>query len=174
MTTERRAAGELRAAGRRLVGYAARFGTEADIAGLFRETIRAGAFKRSLATAGDILALVDHDASALLARTRSGTLRLAEDGQGLAFEIDLPSTRLADDLLALAERGDLGGASFAFTVPKGGERWQGRSRELLDVDLIEVSVVQAWPAYPDTAVAARMASRQGLALRLARLRTDFL
>jgi uncharacterized protein len=52
----------------------------------------------------------------VLARTRSGTLRLAEDSKGLAFDLDVPNTSFGRDVLELAERGDIGGASFAFTV----------------------------------------------------------
>ncbi len=150
---ERRYVTEIRAAGRKLEGYAATFGTEARIAD-FSEIIMPGAFASSL-TGRDVLALVDHDPSKLLARTRSRSLRLAEDSKGLSFEIDLPDTSLGRDVLALAERGDLGGMSFGFTVAKDGERWQGRRRELRSVVLHEVSVVSAWPAYSGTVVAAR-------------------
>ncbi len=154
---ERRTFAEFRAKGRRLEGYAAKFGNEARI-GPFVETIASGAFAASLASGADILALADHDAKAVLGRTRSGSLKLSEDETGLAFELDLPATRTADDLLALAERGDLGGMSFAFTVPKGGDIWKGQRRELRSVNLHEISVVSAWPAYPDTEVTARSRS----------------
>ena len=79
---ERRAITELRAAGRKLEGYAARFNVEARI-GDFTEVIRSGAFAGSLAVGRDILALVDHDRTRVLARTRSGNLWLSEDSCGL-------------------------------------------------------------------------------------------
>ena len=155
MTIERRAlAAELRAKGRRLEGYAATFGTEARI-GDFTETIAPGAFRASLATGRDILALVDHDQARMLARTRSGTLRLSEDSRGLAFDLDVPATTAGNDVLALAERGDLGGMSFAFTVDKAGEDWRGDARTLRSVTLHEISAVAAWPAYDGTIVHAR-------------------
>lgn len=155
MTIERRAAAaEIRAAGRKLEGYAATFGSEARI-GSFVETVAAGAFRATLADGGDKLALVDHDPGRLLARTKSGTLRLAEDSRGLHFSLDVPPTQLGNDVLALAERGDLGGMSFAFRARPDGERWSGNRRELRSVDLAEVSVVLAWPAYPDTTIATR-------------------
>jgi uncharacterized protein len=150
---EIRAAAEVRQAGRRLEGYAATFGTPARI-GTFTETVRAGAFRASLASGVDVLGLVDHDPSRLLARTKSGTLRLAEDGRGLRFDLDLPETTLGRDVLALAERGDLGGMSFGFRVKD--EAWPTRERrELRAVELIEISVVHAHPAYQGTSVAAR-------------------
>jgi HK97 family phage prohead protease len=94
----------------------------------------------------------------VLGRRSSGTLRLAEDRQGLSFEIDLPPTQAARDLLVSVERGDVRGASFAFTVPDGGDTWnkQGEQmvRELRDIDLHEITIT-AQPAYQDTSVARR-------------------
>jgi HK97 family phage prohead protease len=165
---ERRAAAEIRRDGRRLEGYAAVFNVEARVAD-FVETVAPGAFTASLADGRDILALVDHDARAVLARTRSGTLRLAEDSRGLAFSLDVPDTQPGRDALALAERGDLGGASFGFRIPKGGERWDGNRRTLARVELLEISVVSSFPAYAETSVSARSrdaAERARLALRV--------
>jgi uncharacterized protein len=56
-------------------------------------------------------------------------------------------------VLALAERADLGGMSFAF-VPLD-EHWDDDRRELRSDDLKEISVVSAWPAYERTEVSAR-------------------
>lgn len=151
---ETRTTVEMRAEGRKLVGWAATFNQETRIAD-FRETIRPGAFKASLATGKDILALVDHDSGKVLARTKSGSLRLSEDDRGLRFEIDVPDTSAGRDVLALAARSDLGGMSFGFTVDKDGEHWNGDQRELRSVTLHEVSVVNAWPAYGGTSVSVR-------------------
>ena len=152
--TEYRAFVELRTRERHLEGYAARFGVEARIRD-FIEVIKTGAFSETLSSKRDILALVDHDSTRVLARTRSGNLKLAEDSQGLQFDLSLPATQAGNDVLALAERGDLGGMSFGFTVTKDGERWDGNRRELRSVNLVEISVVSAWPAYPETSVNAR-------------------
>ena len=165
---ERRAVSELRVAGRRLEGYAARFDEPANIGG-FSETIRPGAFSDSLRDGRDVLALMDHDPTRVLARSRSGTLRLNEDGTGLGFSLDVPDTQAGRDALALAERGDLGGMSFGFSVRPGGERWEGRSRELQSVVLHEVSVVQAFPAYDGTSIAARARMDDATRLKLALL-----
>ena len=151
---ERRRAADLSVApGRKLVGYAAVFGQGTRISD-FTEVIKPGAFAASL-KGRDILALVDHDPARLLARTKSGTLRLEEDSKGLRFELDVPDTTEGRDLLALAERGDLGGMSFGFTVARSGERWDGKKRELRAVTLHEISVVHAWPAYEGTTVEPR-------------------
>lgn len=157
MTVEKRIATEVRAEGRKLTGYAATFNQETRISD-FHEKIAPGAFAASLRSNPDILALVDHDPSRVLARTKSGTLRLSEDERGLKFEIDIPETSAGRDVLALAMRGDLGGMSFGFTVPEGGDSWQGDKRELRSVTLHEISVVQSFPAYGGTSVQAR--SRQ--------------
>jgi len=167
LAVERRSFSEVRSNGRRLEGYAATFGSEARI-GAFVETIAPGAFTEALA--GDVLALLDHNPGLVLGRTRSGTLRLAEDSRGLSFSLDVPETQAGRDVLALAERGDLGGMSFGFVVPKGGEDWSGERRTLRRVGLKEVSVVSAWPAYPDTELALRAArAAQGADARQRRL-----
>lgn len=160
---EKRCSIELRARGRRLEGYIATFGTEARI-GDFTEVIQPGAFRASLADGRDIIAMVDHDAGRVLGRTRSGTLMLEENGNGLAFDLSVPPTTLGNDVLALAERGDLGGASFGFTAVE--DRWKGDHRTLVRVNLLEVSIVSSWPAYPGTSVIAR--SRPPVRLSLAR------
>jgi HK97 family phage prohead protease len=129
-----------------------------DLGG-FTEIIRPGAFKRTLAANdSDPLALVHHMPHLVLGRTSAGTLRLSEDARGLAFEVDLPETQAARDLLVSVERGDIRGASFAFTVPSGGDHWEQRggqvTRELRDVDLYEITITPS-PAYLDTSVARR-------------------
>ena len=152
--TERRAAAALHVAGRRLAGYAATFNSPAQI-GDFTEVVRPGAFRASLADpARDCLMLVDHDPGRLLGRASSGTLRLAEDARGLAFELDLPDTTLGRDVLTLVQRGDVGGCSFGFRVQD--EAWpKPGQRELRAVDLLEISCVHAWPAYGETTISAR-------------------
>lgn len=158
--TERRAAIELRAAGKdKLVGYAATFNAPSRDLGGFTEYVRPGAFKRSLASGADVVALVGHNSSLILGRRGAGTLHLSEDAKGLRFEIDVPPTQAGRDIMISVERGDVAGASFAFMVPESrGQRWDFNAkpviRELLDVDLMDVTVC-ANPAYEDTSVALR-------------------
>ena len=149
---ERRGVTGLTASGRTLSGYVATFGTEARIGG-FTERIAPGAFKASLASGRDILALLDHKPDSLLGRTSSGTLKLSEDAKGLRFDLQLPDTQHGRDLIALAERRDLGGMSFGFVATD--EAWAGDTRELRAVDLHEISVVQSWPAYSQTEISLR-------------------
>jgi HK97 family phage prohead protease len=162
MTIERRVAIELRAGGTakapRLAGYAAVYNSPSQDLGGFTEIVKPGAFTRTLTSARDPLALVQHMPQLVLGRRSAGTLRLQEDQRGLAFEIDVPDTTAARDLLVSVERGDVRGASFAFSTPAGGDRWEVRGdkvvRELVDVDLHEITIT-AQPAYLDTSVARR-------------------
>ena len=148
-----RSSTELRAAGRRLHGLAAPFNVAVPV-GAYQERIAPGAFTATLASGRDALALLDHDPTRLLARTGNGTLRLTEDASGLAFELDVPNTTLGADVLAMAEAGLLGGVSVGFRVSKDGETRTATTRTLLALDLVEISIVQAFPAYP-TSVQAR-------------------
>ncbi len=152
---EKRFLSEIRTVqGRTLEGYAAVFNNPADI-GDFTETIAPGAFRQALQDNKDILALVDHDSARVIGRTRSGSLKLSEDSHGLKYTIDVPNTQDGNDILELARRGDLGGMSFGFTIPENGETWDGKTRTLTGVELLEISVVSAWPAYDGTTVNAR-------------------
>ena len=139
---------------RTLVGYAAVFNSDADIGGHWIERIAPGAFSSTIG--GDIVALVDHDAGRVIGRTKSGTLRLAEDAKGLRVEIDVPNTTDGNDLWELVERGDISGMSFGFVVTK--QSWDETIdppvRTIHAVDLREVTAT-AFPAYDDTTIGKR-------------------
>lgn len=129
----------------------------------WREIVRPGAFRNAIAEKQDVVALFNHDDDDLpLARTTSKTLTLSEDSVGLLAVIDPPDTQCARDLCTSIARGDVNGMSFAFRVRPGGEKTtitnpDGKTveeRELLDLDLVDVSVV-TFPAYPQTDVAIR-------------------
>jgi len=138
----------------RIAGSAAVFNQLSEDLGGFREKIAPGAFKNSLG--GDVRALFNHDANFILGRTKSKTLRLNEDRNGLHFEIDPPDSDWARHVVAAIERGDVSGASFGFRAR--GDDWEEVDgeivRTLLDVELFDVSPV-VFPAYPQTDVALR-------------------
>jgi HK97 family phage prohead protease len=136
-------------------GYAAVFNKWADIGGWFREKIRPGAFKKTIKEA-DVRALLNHDTNYVLGRNKAGTLRLKEDKKGLAIEIDPPDNQWGNDLLVSMKRGDINQMSFGFEVVK--EEWNSdtQERELVEVRLIDVSVV-AMPAYDQTSAYVRSA-----------------
>lgn len=145
-------------AGLTIRGYAAVFNSYSNNLGGFREIIQPGAFADVLEN--DVRALFNHDPNHVLGRTQSGTLRVFQDDTGLGYEVDLPDTQTARDLVVSIERGDVSQSSFAFTVAPGGATWQeddvvGYTRSISKVSrLYDVSPV-TYPAYPDASVAAR-------------------
>ena len=156
---------------RRIEGYAAVFDQLSDNLGGFREKIRQGTFSRAIREGQDVRALVDHDASKLLGRTTAGTLRLNEDSHGLEFSVSVPNTTVGNDALVSVARGDMNQASFGFRVKQ--DTWSNNHsvRELLDVDLFDVSVV-TYPAYPQTSVSVRTASGDKIEVRWYRGEAD--
>lgn len=135
-------------------GYAAVFDQMSEDLGGFREIIRPGAFRGT--TKNDVRALINHDANYVLGRTVSGTLELTEDEHGLHMQTTPPDTQWAKDLIITMQRGDVDQMSFGFRSIE--DNWfeeEGQViRELLDVELFDVSVV-TFPAYPQTVVNAR-------------------
>ncbi|MFE7378534.1 HK97 family phage prohead protease [Bacillus thuringiensis] len=134
-----------------ITGYAAVFNSKTSIGGWFDEIIAPGAFARALSENGDIRALFNHNWDNVLGRTKSGTLRLEEDGKGLKFEVELPNTSTGRDLAESMSRGDINQCSFGFWVTE--EDWdynvEPALRTVKEVELYEISVVSI-PAYDDT------------------------
>lgn len=139
----------------KIVGYAAVFNTWADIGGWFRESIRPGAFAKTIRE-NDIRGLVNHDENFVLGRNKAKTLSLREDDKGLATTIVPPATTWANDLLVSMKRGDVSQMSFGFIVNKAEYDFDKDERVLTDVTLFDVSVV-TFPAYPTTSAQVRSA-----------------
>lgn len=137
-------------------GHAAVFMRLSRNLGGFVEQLADTAFDRSLGDNPDVRALINHDPSALLGRTRSGTLRLAKDTLGLAYEIDVPDRQDARDLLVSMERGDITHSSFAFYVMPDGDEWSETDQGMPLRTLTAVSIHNGdvspvtYPAYEDT------------------------
>ena len=136
-----------------LSGYAAVFNQPSLDLG-FTERIAPGAFKRTLAMDGDVRLLVEHDGVAI-GRTKSGTLSVFEDERGLRIDarVDPANPKVAEVVSAI-RRGDLDGMSFGFRTIKDSWNETRTERTLEELQLFEVSLV-SFPAYPQTAVAAR-------------------
>lgn len=136
-------------------GHAAVFNQLSEDLGGFREQIAPGAFANTIKNR-DVRALLNHNSDMVLGRLGAGTLRLAEDDNGLSIEIDPPDTTYANDLLVSMKRGDINQMSFGFlTISDSWNKVDGEwVRTLLEVDLFEVSPV-TFPAYPQTSVSAR-------------------
>jgi len=160
--------------GRTLAGYAAVYGQNSreivENGRTFVERIAPGAFNETLSSGADVKLFYNHDASMPLARTKSGTLTLKSDRNGLAFTASLPETTLGNDVRALIERGDLTGEmSFGFYVAEDSWNKNRTERLVKRAQLIEISIVQD-AAYPQTSSSLRSVSaayRNAAFLRLA-------
>ena len=136
-------------------GYAAMFNQPSS--GLpFTEVIRPGAFKRSLSRVAQgqkvISFLFGHDEMRALATTASGRLSLSEDEVGLKVEARLdPADPDAQKVLSMLKwEPQSAGMSFAFYANK--DAWDGETREILEANTTEVSILSVGqsPAYPAT------------------------
>ena len=135
--------------GNTIRGYAAVYNSDSEWMGGFYEQIETGAFDDVLDN--DVRAYFNHDENLLLGRVSSGTLRISTDKRGLFYEVDLPNTTYANDLVELMKRGDVNQSSFAFLIEK--DRWEQRGGTTYRIiekvsRLLDVSPVSQ-PAYPD-------------------------
>lgn len=138
-------------------GYFAVFNSEYQLWEDASEVIKPGAFTESIS--GDVRALINHDTSMVLGRTKAGTLSLKQDERGLWGSVRINrEDGDAMNLYARVQRGDVDQCSFGFAIKRetfvdlgGGKyRW-----EIEEVDpLYEVSVC-TFPAYESTSVSAR-------------------
>lgn len=139
----------------KVAGYAAVFGEETNIGGMFTESIQRGAFKDAIKR-DDVVFLINHEGLPL-ARTRSGTLKLAEDERGLYMEAMLdqsdPDVR---SIVPKMKRGDLDKMSFAFRPVR--QMWDDSTpiprRVIQEAQLFDVSIVTT-PAYDGTEIGLR-------------------
>ncbi len=135
--------------GQTVRGYAAVYNSDSEWMGGFYEQIAKGAFDDVMDN--DTRAYWNHDESLLLGRVSSGTLRMSTDDRGLYYEVDLPNTSYANDLVELMKRGDVNQSSFAFLIER--DRWEERDGKTYRIiekvsRLLDVSPVSQ-PAYPD-------------------------
>lgn len=147
-------------------GYFAVFGSVYEIAPGMSESIAPEAFDKTLS--GDIRALINHDTTLVLGRTKAGTLNLRTDNRGLWGHIDVnPNDSDAMNLYERVKRGDVDQCSFGFDIideetefhEDGSVHWT-----IKEVELYEVSPC-TFPAYEETSIAARAKERDDLLKR---------
>ena len=138
----------------RLEGHASVFNRLAPI-GRGYEEIGPSAFTEVLRRNPDVRFLLNHNPDNLLGRTRSGTLRLSTDADGLVVDDDLPETTLGNDVRILVKRGDLTGFSFGFKPDPASDTFrmapdgkQITTRNNVQ-DLLDASLA-TYPAYGET------------------------
>jgi HK97 family phage prohead protease len=162
---------EIRAEGNGMTlrGYAAVFNSPSQPLP-FIETIERGAFADSLKSRNDVKLLWNHDTGIVLGSTRAGTLRLTEDERGLLVEADLPDTQAGRDASVSIQRGDVTAFSFGFRIPAGGDVWRSATERVLKrVNVHEVSVGVAFPAYTGTDGTATVRSMSELSEKIMQL-----
>lgn len=147
-------------------GYFAVFDSNYEIAPGMSESIAPGAFSKTLS--GDIRALINHDTTLVLGRTKANTLQLREDNHGLWGHIDInPNDTDAMNLYERVKRGDVDQCSFGFDIlseetdfrDDGSVHWT-----IKEVELYEVSPC-TFPAYEETNISARAKEREDLLKR---------
>ena len=130
-------------------GYAALWGDRYQFDTYYEVVSRSALDGVSLS---DCRLLFNHDKNKVLARTKSGTLKITIDSMGLKYRAQLPDTPLANEIIELMDRGDLGESSWAFSLPYEGKSWSADGKTLTIVQvtkLWDVSLV-TYPANPAT------------------------
>jgi HK97 family phage prohead protease len=129
-----------------------------------RERIASGAFRDSIASGSDVLALYQHDQNQPpLGRLKNGSLKLVDkDNDGLYFQIRLnPAVQFHRDIHALVKDGSIDSCSFGFQCEdedwsddkdESGERFTLRT--VKRAKLLDCSLVLS-PAYGDGATSAQ-------------------
>lgn len=141
-----------------LTGYASTFERPYrmyDMFGEYQETVRTGAFGKSIAAGADCAFLTNHG-GLTLARTKNGTLKLSEDSSGLLTCSELDERRSdSRDLMLAVERGDVDEMSMGFRVmqQKWSDDYDERSMIELDLNRGDVSAVN-FGANPNTSISA--------------------
>ena len=141
-------------------GYFVVYNSNYEIAPGLSESVAPGAFANTLSN--DIRALINHDTTLVLGRTKAGTLTLKDDSYGLWGHIDI--NRNDSDAMNLynrVKRGDVDQCSFGFDIVSedtdiredGSMHWT-----IKEVKLYEVSPC-TFPAYEETSIAARTKER---------------
>ena len=136
---------ELRAEGEGSVisGIVIPYSTQ-SLVGSFREQFAPGSIKFS-----DVIANIQHQRSAPLARTGGGGLELSDGPDALRATIELPDTSIGRDTLTLIRRGVLRGLSAEFIAVR--EEWVGRLRTIREAKLSGLGIVDS-PAYAGASV----------------------
>jgi HK97 family phage prohead protease len=138
-----------------VVGYASVYDSRSNNLGGFYEYIEQNAFSEELINSSDVRALINHDASLIMARSKNGvgTLNLRADEKGLRYEFEIePELSYAKDLAISLKRGDISQSSFAFTVAPNGDEWStdadgNNIRTIKKIDMLyDISAV-TYPAY---------------------------
>lgn len=142
---------------KKAVGMGIVYDTWTELFPGYKERIMPGAVKRDKI----VKSFFNHDPSMVLSTTKSKPpLELNDTDKGLEFISPIPPTSYGNDLMINLERGNVKGASFAFSVPDDGQkRWEEDGvyyREIRKLTLYEIGPVTD-PAYMSTSANLRSA-----------------
>lgn len=144
-------------------GYFAVFNSDYEIGPGMSESIAPGAFRNTLSN--DVRALINHDTTLVLGRTKAHTLELREDAHGLWGKILInPNDQDAMNLYERVKRGDVDQCSFGFYIVSEETDFRADNSvhwTITEVDLFEVTCC-TFPAYEETNIAARTKEREDL------------
>ncbi len=137
-------------------GYFVVFNKPTELwSGAFEE-VDPGAFAETLSN--DVRALINHDSTLVLGRSKAGTLEIKTDNYGLWGRVKInPKDTDAVNLYERVKRGDVDQCSFGFNILEEETEWRDDGTvkwTLKKVDLHEISVC-TFPAYEATGVQAR-------------------
>lgn len=141
--------------GNTLSGYAVVFEEDTTIGNQFTERVKRGAFDG--VDMSNTFALFNHDWDKPLGKVGKN-LTLSTDERGLKFDLELPNTSYANDLIENVRNGIVEGCSFGFTIEE--DSWTRNETGLPNRaiervgELFEITLTHI-PAYPTTEVAMR-------------------
>lgn len=174
--------------GRKVSGYAIVFNQRSEVlldgGKSFRELILPTAVTMEFLNSQDIMMVLEHERTRLLARSTNGkgSLSYKVTPTGVMYEFEAPNTSEGDYAVEMLRRGDLRASSFAFAAD--GERWEdgGRLRVITSFKRISDFSIVSRPAYPQTTsqVRARLQGKgvppniKRMQKQLAKERTDSL
>ena len=144
---------EVRAAdGGQIEGLAIHYGREADIAGVFRESVDPGAFGQI----DDVILNLMHDRRDPLARTEGGGLTLEDGAEALRLRADIPEYR--GDVRDQVKRRILRGFSVEMEVKA--EDWPDPNRRIIRAATLWAIAVVDRPAYDEATAAIAKRARE--------------
>lgn len=116
-------------------GYASVFGG----VDAYGDTIVPGAYRKTLESRERPIHMRDNHVGPIIGKW----LEMAEDRKGLFVRGELtPGHSVAQDRYASMQHGTMTGLSIGFRIPPGGAKSHGNLRELHEIDLLEISVVE--------------------------------
>lgn len=169
--------------GRTISGYAIVFNSRShpmrDKIGTFIEIMLPSAVTEQTILDSNIKMVLEHNPDRLLARSNKGkgTLGYSIDEHGVRYEFEAPHTADGDFAVEMVKRGDISGASFAFTFNENDTERKNNGKidfkyikkihRLYDFSLV------ADPAYPSTdANVRRLQSSKGCSAKAKRLKKE--